>query len=212
MMGGERLPGPIGLDAGPEDGAINPAAPGAGFEVPGPIGMDDSPKVSEVVKDWEPPSPSTTPKIVVRGVTLAQVFARLNALGGEWGRGGGSLRSDRLRNVRTPEVTVHLRANLVFILPEWKGYEAASTHAKAEWDRMVATLRIHEQRHVDIAIEEADRLAAALIGEPMNRIATMVTNANATMAQRQQDLDRETEHGSKPDVPYGNVFLDTSIT
>lgn len=210
-MGGGRMPGPIGVDARPEDGALNPGPPGAGFEIPGPIGMDDSPIVSAVVKDWEPPSPSTTPKIVVRGRTLRQVFAELNALAGEWGRGGGRLRSDRLRNVRTPEVTVHLRANLVLILPEWKGYNAASTNAKAEWDRMIQKLRIHEQRHVDIAIEEADRLAAALIGEPMNRIASMVTSANATLAQRQQDLDTDTEHGSKPGVLYGDVSLDVSI-
>lgn len=209
-MGGGRIPGPIGLDAGPENGAINPTPPGAGFGVPGPIGMDDSPIVNEVVKDWDPPSPTTTPEIVVRGRTLAQLEQRLNALP-EWGRGGGMLRSDRLRNVRIPEVTIHLHANLVFILPRWEGYDAASSHAKAEWDRMVGKLLIHEQRHVDIAIEEADRLAAALIGGPMSRIATMVTRANATMAQRQQDLDRDTEHGSKSGVQYGDVILNTSI-
>jgi hypothetical protein len=209
-MGGGRIPGPLGLEPGQENDSVHTMPPGAGFEVPGPIGMDESPIVREVVKDWDPPSPSNAPTIVVRGKTLAQVVSRLNALP-EWGRGGGSLRSDRLRNVRTPEVTVHLHANLVFVLPRWEGYEVASPQAKAEWDRMIEKLRIHEQRHVDIAIEEADRLAAALIGEPMSRIASMVTRANATMAQRQQELDTDTEYGSKSGVRYGNVSLDASV-
>ena len=210
-MGGGRIPGPIREDTVLRNDGINPGPHGSGFGVPGPIRMDNSPIVREVVKDWEPPSPAATPKIVVRGTTLAQVAQQLNALP-EWGRGGGMLRADRLRNIRTPTVTVHLHANLVFVLPEWKGYDAASAKVKAEWDRMIAKLRIHEQRHVDIAIEEADRLAAALIGEPISRIASLVTRANATMSQRQRKLDKDTKNGSKPGVPYGDVILDTSIT
>lgn len=209
-MGGGRVPGPIGVETEPEQGAFNSGAPGAGFDSPGLVKADAEPIVASVVTDWRPPNPSAAPAIVVRGKTLAQLESQLNALS-EWGRGGGSLRADELKNVTTAEVTVHLHANLQLVLPRWDGYDAASTPARAEWDRMVGKLRLHEQRHVDIAIEAADALAIALKGQPMSKIAALVTSANKTMAQRQQALDDATEHGSKTGVAYGDVILDTSI-
>ena len=209
-MGGGRLPGSLSHDVTPHAGDFDPQFPTGGFEFPGPIGLDSSPVVTEVNKDWDPPNPSSIPEIVVKGKTLAQVADELNTLP-EWGRGGGSLRSDRLENVKTPEVTVQLRANLTMVLPQWDGYEQASAAAKKEWNRMIAKLRDHEQRHVDIAIEEADTLASALIGKPMSTIASMVTEANAKMAKRQRSLDAKTEHGSKEGVEFGDVVLDTSI-
>jgi hypothetical protein len=209
-MGVGRLPGSLSYDVTPHGGDFDPQFPTGGFEFPGPIGLDSSPVVTEVKKDWEPPNPSTTPEIVVKGKTLGQVADALNKLP-EWGGGGGRLRSDKLENVKTPEVTVQLRANLTMVLPQWDGYEQASAAAKKEWNRMIAKLREHEQRHVDIAIEEADSLASALIGEPMSKIASMVSAANAKMATRQQELDAKTEHGSKEGVEFGDVVLDTSI-
>lgn len=209
-MGGGRLPGALSHDVTPHAGDFDPQFPSGGFEFPGPIGLDSSPVVTEVNKDWEPPNPGSTPEIVVKGKTLAQVADALNKLP-EWGRGGGSLRSDKLENVKTPEVTVQLRANLTMVLPRWEGYEGASEAAKNEWNRMTVKLREHEQRHVDIAIEEADALAAALIGKPMSKIASMVTEANTKLARRQQELDAKTTHGSKDGVLFGDVVLDTSI-
>jgi Bacterial protein of unknown function (DUF922) len=209
-MGGGRLPGSLSHDVTPHAGDFDPQFPTGGFEFPGPIGLDSSPVVTEVKKDWDPPNPGSTPEIVVKGKTLGHAAAELNRLS-EWGRGGGSLRSDRLENVKTPEVTVQLRANLTMVLPSWEGYEGASAAAKKEWNRMIAKLREHEQRHVDIAIEEADALASALIGKPMSKIASMVTEANANMVKRQRALDAKTENGSKEGVQFGDVVLDTSI-
>jgi len=207
-MGGGRLPGPIGGEDEQED--FIPRPPGGGFDLPGPLRAGGVPTVADVVVDWCPPAPSATPAIVVRGRTLSQIESQLNALP-EWGRGGGSIRSDALSNVTTPEVSVHLHANLELALPRWDGYDGASPQARAEWDRMVEKLRIHEQRHVDIAIEEADDLARELKGKPMSRIAGLVTRANRTMALRQRDLDTTTQHGSRAGVMYGDVILDTSI-
>jgi predicted secreted Zn-dependent protease len=141
---------------------------------------------------------------------LKDVGVQLNRLP-EWGRGGGMLRTERLQNVKSPEVTVKLFANLQFILPQWEGYDQASPAARAEWDRMLGTLRVHEQRHLDIAIEEANSLAVTLVGEPISKIASMVTAANREMARRQRELDNDTESGSKAGVQYGGVSLDTTI-
>ena len=189
-QGGAVVPGPIGLDA--------------------PIPMDTQRIVAKVVKDWDPPQPRTTPEIVVGGKTLKEAGRELDKLD-EWGQGGGMLRTDSIPAGTSTNLTVNAQANLVHRLPRWTGYGAASTAAKAEWDRMVAKLKVHEDRHMQIAIEEADRLATDLVGVEIGKIARMVTEANRRMAKRQQELDKDTQNGSKPGVTFGDVTLDISI-
>lgn len=121
------------------------------------------------------------------------------------------LRTDVIPPGNTTDLDVKLHANLLMRLPTWSGYQVASQAAKNEWDKMLAKLRAHEQRHMDIAIEEADALASELIGKEIGEIAKLVTNANKKMQKRQQELDKDTENGSKPSVSYGDVILDISI-
>jgi hypothetical protein len=195
----------------------DPVAPGVGFDSPGPTGRRDAPVplasriIAKVTKDWDPPSPHTTPEMVVNGATLAAVARELNALP-EWGQAGGSLRTDAIPGGNSTNLTVNLHGNLVYRLPRWTGYDRASTAAKAEWDRMFAKLRAHEDRHLAIAIEEGDQLASDLIGHDIADIASLVTQANRRMKARQDKLDADTQSGSKPGVPFGDVVLDTSIT
>lgn len=214
-MGG-RIPGPLGIgpivggDFEERTGLLNPV----GINIPGPLGaspLSVNRLIAHVVKDWVPPSPKTTPPIVVKGKTLADVGAALDALQ-EWGQGGGMLRADPIPPGTSTNLTVRLHANLVLRLPTWSGYAAASAPAKAEWDRMLGNLRIHEERHVAIAVEEADNLAADLVGRDISDIANMVTAANQTMQSRQDELDADTQNGAKSGVPYGNVSLNTSIS
>ena len=214
-MPGGRVPGPIGTDPSAlDDGGDE--GPGAGFGPARPIGADEpipldvTRTVIRVVRDWDASTPRTTPDIVVHGANLAAVAVELDKLN-EWGEGGGRLRTDRIPPGNTPELTVTLHANLVMRMPRWVEYAQASPAARTEWDRMVAKLRAHERRHVDIAVEEADALATALIGASVDDIAQMVTDANQRMQGRQNDLDTATDHGAKPNVQYGGVILDTSI-
>ena len=219
-MGGQRIPGVIGIEPQTIEGLKGEGhlPPGAGLATPGPTGIDSdlatplavSRIVKSVKKDWEPPAPTTTPAIIIKGNTLEEAADNLNKLQ-EWGQGGGMLRADPIPVGTSPEVNVSLHANLVLRMPNWTGYDKASAAAKAEWDRMTAKLKIHEERHVEIAIEEADSLANDLIGHEISEIAKMVTAANKTMKDRQDELDHDTEHGSKPKVKYGDVSLDTSI-
>jgi hypothetical protein len=197
-------------------GIDDPSGTQGGAVVPGPIGLDGAIPmggqriVAKVVKDWDPPKPRTTPEIVVGGKTLADAGRELDKLS-EWGEGGGMLRTDSIPAGNSTDLTVKAHANLVHRLPRWTGYGAASTAAKAEWDRMVAKLKAHEDRHMEIAIEEADRLARDLVGVEIGDIADMVTEANRRMAKRQQELDTDTQNGSKPGVAFGDVTLDISI-
>ena len=104
-----------------------------------------------------------------------------------------------------------MHAALVYRLPRWANYAKASAKAKAEWDKMFAKLKAHEDRHLEIAIEEANQLAADLIGQDIGDIPAMVTEANRRMAQRQKDMDDASEHGAKEGVPYGDVIVDLNI-
>ena len=198
----------------PGDSALPPYS---GFEPPTISGDEAEPMdgveriVTAVTKDWEPPNPRTTPAIVIRGRTLAAVEEALNRLP-EWGEGGGRIRTDRVPVGTSATVTVVAHAGLAFRLPRWADYDDASDAARAEWDRMMVTLRAHEQRHLDIAIEEANTFAADLIGHDIDDIADMVTEANRRMNDRQLQLDNDTDHGAREGVQYGDVYLDTTIT
>lgn len=214
---GDRLPGVEGMDppmAG--DWVNNLGVPGRAQELFPVTGLEPlqarSPDriITAVTNDWTPPQPRATPEIVVRGATLAEVAAALDRLA-EWGEAGGSLRTDRVPVGTSASVTVAIHANLVFRLPRWANYANASPAAKAEWDRMIGFLRAHEQRHLDIAIEEANNLARDLVGQEIGQIPSMVTEANRRMHDRQVELDNNTDHGARPGVAYGNVMLDTTI-
>ena len=207
----DRTPGVIGKN--PKVSTDWP--PGSGFAEPGPGGTDPialtQRLIAKVEDDWHPPAPDASPTIVLHGKTLAEVAKELDRLD-EWGQGGGMLRSEPIPAGNSSDLTVKLHGHLRRRLPSWPGYAAASAASKQEWDQMIAKLTIHEQRHMDIAIQHGDDLAAALLGQDISVIAKLVTEANRQMAADQQQLDQDTANGSKPGVQYGDVSLDTSIT
>jgi hypothetical protein len=211
----DSLPGTLSIGQ-PSIGTGNPSGTQGGAVVPGPLGANDAIPlgseriIAKVTKDWDPPDPRTTPEIVVGGKTLADAGRELDQLR-EWGEGGGSLRSERIPAGTSTNLTVELKGNLVRRLPRWTGYDSASPAAKKEWDRMLPKLQAHEDRHMQIAIEEGDRLAADLVGREIGEIAGMVTAANRRMQRRQNELDADTQNGSKAGVQYGDVILDTSV-
>jgi|SRR5579872_2624639 len=212
---------------GTKDGVLGMRPPGAGIgadddtilgvgEFPGPIGIDEPVPldvariIAKVDKDWEPPAPEGTPEIIVRGATLADVVQELNAQD-EWGQAGGGIRSEEIPVGTSTNLTIQLHAGLIYRLPTWTGYSNASAAAKAAWDAMFAKLKAHEDRHLEIAIEEANRVAKELIGKDITEIARRVTAANRRMFQRQKKLDDDTNHGARAGVPFGDVLLDTSV-
>ncbi len=214
-MGGVKSP-VLGTDSPRAGGAEDPFSALGGADPAGPIGLDARGSqavqriIATVTKDWDPPAPSNAPEIVAGGATLKDAARALDALS-EWGQAGGGLRADPIAAGTSTNLTVHLHGHLVYRLPRWTGYDRASAAAKAEWDRMLGKLRAHEDRHLAIAIEEADRLASDLVGREIGEIADLVTAANRRMRARQDQLDTDTDHGAKAGVPFGDVDLDTSI-
>ncbi len=207
-----RIPGVVGLEPEAQANGV----PGSGFTDPGPGGIDAPvPMVDRIIAqvddDWHPPTPDTSAEVTVEGQTLADVGDALKKLD-EWGRGGGALRADPIPIGTSTNLTVKLHGNLLRRLAVWSDYASASAAAKREWDRMLEKLQAHEQRHMEIAIEHGDALAKELVGKDISHISKMVTDRNAEIAIDQKKLDDATDHGAKKGVPYGDVYLDTSIS
>jgi hypothetical protein len=213
MMGGVRV-GLLGTEAAAGGGSDDDDVL-AGGDPPGTLGVNgtvamSTGKIEDVRKDWDPDSPKFTDPIVVSGVTIDQVLAALNHLP-EWGKGGGVLKL-QVPDDFSSSHSVTLSANLVRRLPQWKQYDHARDAEKAAWNHMFRKLTDHEDRHVEIAVEEARKLADDLIGQTTAEAAKTVRAANRRLEARQKKLDDETDHGAKPGVKYGDVIMDLSRT
>jgi hypothetical protein len=214
-MGGVRA-GLLGTDAGLGAGPGDAGDILGGGDPPGTLGVIaadamSTAKIEYVTKDWDPDSPKiTTPSMVVSGATIDQVAAVLRNKQ-EWGEGGGVLKLAIPRDFASSH-TVTLSAILVRRLPQWKQYDSARGPEKAAWNHMFRKLTDHEDRHVEIAVEEAVKLAGALIGQTTVEATRTVAAANRRLQSRQKQLDDETEHGAKAGVKYGDVILDLSRT
>src|SRR5688500_4681690 len=168
----ERVPGPLGVDPPITATEADFSPPGAGFMAHVEPENDAVSRrvITRVVTDWNPPRPQTTPPIFIGGKTLAEAAAEL-ARSKEWCEAGGKLTCDPVPGHGGDQVTLNLRANLILRLPTWRNYPTASDAAQAEWDRMLAMLRAHAQRHLDIVIEMGDWLAEELFGRPVEEVA-----------------------------------------
>ena len=214
MMGGVRA-GILGTDAAARGGGDDADDVLGGGDPPGTLGVGDvvamsTGKIEYVSKDWDPDSPKDTRPIVVSGATIELALAALNRLH-EWGLGGGTLKLDIPADFANSH-SVTLSANLVRRLPEWKQYDTARGAEKAAWDHMFRKLTEHENRHVEIAAEEAKKLADDLIGQSTTEALKSVQTANRRLGGRQKKLDDETDHGARPGVKYGDVIMDLSHT
>jgi hypothetical protein len=209
-MGGVRA-GLLGVEAGAPRAGCDDDILGGG-DAPGTLGVNamSTGKIEDVSKDWNADSPKFTDPIAVSGATLAAVAEALQRRD-EWGQGGGVLKLAIPADFSSGH-TVTLSANLVRRLPVWWQYDRARDVEKAAWNHMFRKLAEHEDRHVEIAVEEAVRLAQDLIGQSPTEAAKTVAAANHRLQARQEKLDADTAHGAKEGVQYGDVILVLSRT
>lgn len=200
-MGGKRESDVLGMDA-----------PFAGQGVPedetqAPAGMaGGAPRIARVRKEWDESEMETTPPWEVYGTTPEDVLASLEALGDEWGRGGGRFYA-KYEDESDGSVTAVVYATFVKILPTWVDEEEGEPDARTRWDAMMVALDRHEQRHVDIAVEEVTRYADGLPGKKCSSIGALQNQAEASLEARQKKLDSagQSDHGRKPGHKYGDV-------
>ena len=214
-MANETVPGPKGTDVFTDPAPQDPFPVTGGGALPTPGGTElkaGDRFITKVKKDWDVNNPRTTPRIQVHGKTLVEVGKALDAMPSEWGQGGGQLLNDPVPGGGTGDVEVTLHGNLVFRIVEWVEYATGSTKGKANWDAMIAKLKIHENKHLSNAVEAAEQCAKDLIGKEILEMPGIVTKANAALAAAQKALDDATNHGAKENVPFGDVNLDTDET
>ncbi len=144
-------------------------------------------------------------------VATDQVAAALQRLSGRWGHGGGTLKLDIPADFSSSH-TVTLSAQLGLHLPRWKQYDQARDVEQVAWNHMFRKLREHEDRHVEIVVEEANKFAEDLIGQTTTQALKALHTAIRSLKDRQKKLDDETDHGAKPGVKYGDVILDLAGT
>lgn len=140
----------------------------------------------------------------VSGTTLAEVHAQLDPT--EWGRCIYHYDYDYdTENGRVTRVDITLR--LTIRLPRWQqGRDEASPEARAEWDRMMAALRAHEERHAEIAREWAPRFKQRILGVRAGNATATYNQVKREADAAQRQYDAETHHGQTE-----GVTLDLSI-
>lgn len=135
----------------------------------------------------------------VRGSTLAEVAAQLDPE--EWGRCRWQVDySFETTNGRATKVDITL--NLTIRLPQWAGpgYQRASEAARREWQRMLAALRAHEDRHAEIARNWAPVFKERMLNQRQSRLARTYQQVLREMEKEQKKYDKDTTHGQSEGV------------
>lgn len=216
-MAGSRTPGPVGLDPDVVDGTK--VAPLEDHPIVG-IGdgaqaLDSTPKIIRVTRNWtDPPAVRVddTPKIA--GTTLKAVLAQLERLD-EWGTGGGDLTGPEGEIKLQPAdggYTVDLLGDFFMTLPKWEGYDNATPDQKKSWDAMLVALRKHEQQHVTIAYNGAQKMIRTLTNLPVTQAAQKMQEVTQDTQSKQDDFDSaaKTNHGKNAWGGFPKVELDVS--
>jgi predicted secreted Zn-dependent protease len=71
----------------------------------------------------------------------------------------------RMSNAQSCTMTSSsVAVSIAMTLPQWDDYASASAPMRAEWDRFITQLTLHEQGHVDIVHRNEGRVRAAFDG------------------------------------------------
>lgn len=141
----------------------------------------------------------------VSGSTLAEVYSQLDRR--EWGRCTWRYTYDyETTNGRVTRVNITL--TLTIRMPRWQGegWERASDAAKAEWNRMIAALRAHEEQHAEIARRWAPIFKQRLLNQRAGNVSARYNQTRAEAQREQDQFDQRTQHGRTQ-----GVTLNTSI-
>jgi hypothetical protein len=216
-MAGSRTPGSTGLDP---DAALE-ASPPDTHPIVGlhdeAQALDSTPKIIRVTRNWgDPPTPTVTSTPKIAGKTLKEALAELEKLP-EWGTGGGNLSGPEGEIKLQPDekaggYTVDLVGDFFITLPSWDGYASATAEQKQAWDNMITKLRKHEQQHVTIAYNGAQKMIRTLTNLPVTQAAQKMQEVTDDTQAKQDDFDSagKTNHGANAWGGFPKVELDTS--
>jgi RHS repeat-associated protein len=117
-------------------------------------------------------------------------------------------------NVTSTVTSDTITLNQTVQLPQWDGYSKASPEDQKTWDTQVGQLKDHETQHEDINRAGADALDKSLPGTQASAtgakldptvkasqnnlngaVQQKVDSSQAATGQKQQQLDKDTDHG-----------------
>ncbi|MFH1084796.1 MAG: DUF4157 domain-containing protein [Chloroflexota bacterium] len=135
----------------------------------------------------------------VTGATLEEISPQLDP--DEWGH----CRVHYQVSYQSTEgniTQVNITTSDHYRMPRWRGptRQAASAAARAEWDRMVAALWVHEHGHRDIGRREAATIQSGLLGEPEANYETRKNQLVQDAQGLQDTYDVDTDHGQTQGV------------
>lgn len=112
-------------------------------------------------------------------------------------RPGGSVGGGGAGSVR-----VTVEPSYTITMPRWNKRAARPPRERAAWETVYDALAIHEQGHIDIFLEELDRLHAALASTSEGSVAATLSEIDARLVAfmaslhtRQAEYDSRTRHG-----------------
>ena len=80
-------------------------------------------------------------------------------------------------------------------MPRWQGYTDASQSMKDEWDRFWQALDTHEQGHFDLVTSHLSNLDQMLVGQRVDDVQRVFTDAIAALNAASSAYDVQTSHG-----------------
>jgi hypothetical protein len=96
--------------------------------------------------------------------------------------------------------SVSVTARITVELPRWTSLSKQPRRVQAEWNRMLAALRRHENEHVRIARERIQKLAGEMSGKPESELPDIHARCVQELDTLSDDFDTRTDHGQKEGV------------
>jgi Bacterial protein of unknown function (DUF922) len=95
--------------------------------------------------------------------------------------------------------SVDVTCEMAIEMPVWSDYASANAEDRAEWDRFLAALEIHEQGHIQIVQVHLDAVDSWFVGQPASQAAQLWQDGLARLQADSDGYDADTGHG----VYYG---------
>jgi hypothetical protein len=95
--------------------------------------------------------------------------------------------------------SVDVTCELAIEMPVWSDYSSASAEDRAEWDRFLAALEIHEQGHIQLVQAHLDGAESWFLNQPAESASTLWQDGLARLQAESDGYDADTGHG----VYYG---------
>jgi hypothetical protein len=140
----------------------------------------------------------TTQTFEIEADNLDGAAAALQTLD-EWGKTRWNVTYDYEETDGTA-TSVVVTARITVELPRWTTLDKQPRRVRAEWNRMLAALRRHENEHVRIARERIQTLAGELSGKPESELSDIHSRCLQDLDTLSHAFDTRTDHGEKQGV------------